>query len=186
MKRFLIILLFITPVFCSAQEYSEVVPIPGKTADQLYTIAREWYALTFKSAQDVIQMEDPVKKEIIGKGYSKIEYKVKKSYAYLNMYFTLQTLFRDNRYKYSITVGDLKTDVSEPFSYSKLKDMTTVEGVTTYFKNEKLNVLTNKRMKQNIAAQNKVLVSLIDNRLQSLVDELTANLKKDTTKDNNW
>jgi len=186
MKRLLIILLFITPVFCSAQEYSEVVQIPGKTADQLYTIAREWYAITFKSAQDVIQMEDPVKKEIIGKGYSIIYYKAKKIPASLNMFFTLQTLFKDNRYKYSITVGDLKTNVSEPFSYAELKSMTTVEGVTEYYKAMKINVMTSKRMKQNVADQDKILISLIDERLQSLVNDLTANLKKDTTEDNNW
>ena len=93
MKKLLLFILLL-PVFSFAQQYSEVVEVPGKTADQLYSSAREWFAITFKSAKDVIQMEDPTNKKIIGKGLKKINYIVRGIPVVMDMFFTLNVQFK--------------------------------------------------------------------------------------------
>lgn len=71
MKKILCILLFL-PLFLSAQDYSEIIEVPGKSTDQLYSSAREWFALNFKSATDVLKMDDPISGKLIGKCSSHI------------------------------------------------------------------------------------------------------------------
>src|SRR5687768_10177439 len=48
--------------------FSEVVKIENATKDELFTRAREWFAKTFVSAQNVLQMDDRVSGKLIGKG----------------------------------------------------------------------------------------------------------------------
>ena len=52
MKKLIAVLLFL-PLCSFAQQYSEVIEISNKTSDQLYSTAKEWFALTFKSSNDV-------------------------------------------------------------------------------------------------------------------------------------
>lgn len=61
------IVLFL-PFISNAQQYTEVVNANGKSSDQLYSTAREWFAESFKSANNVLQMDDPVAGKLIGKG----------------------------------------------------------------------------------------------------------------------
>ena len=49
-------------------KYSEVVSIDGNTAGQLYGKAKLWFAAAFKSAQDVIQLDDKENGNLLGKG----------------------------------------------------------------------------------------------------------------------
>lgn len=46
MKKLFLLFAFL-PFFSFAQEYTEVVEMPGETADQLYSNAREWFAKSF-------------------------------------------------------------------------------------------------------------------------------------------
>ena len=81
MKYLLFLILPITPLnFIHAQdgaltrnadgifEYQEVIEVSGN-ADQLYARALNWITLNYKSAQDVIQLNDPENHKIIVKGY---------------------------------------------------------------------------------------------------------------------
>ena len=106
------------PLFSFAQEYSEVIEVPGKTADQLYSSAREWFAITFKSATDVLKMDDPVSGKLIGKGSSHIS----ESYVTdglikvpikLDWYpsFTIGISIKDGKYKCDITEIIIKSNV---------------------------------------------------------------------------
>ncbi|HZK94376.1 MAG TPA: DUF4468 domain-containing protein [Prolixibacteraceae bacterium] len=105
MRKLLLVLLF-SPLLSFAQEYSEVVEVPGKSVDQLYSSAREWFALTFKSATDVLKMDDPIAGKLIGKGSSHIS----ESYVTdglikvpikLDWYpsYTISIAIKDGRYK---------------------------------------------------------------------------------------
>lgn len=68
-KIFMIAVLVLTCLQTRAQEplkHSEVISAEGKSAKQLYKDVKKWFALTFVSAQDVIQYDDG-DNEITGK-----------------------------------------------------------------------------------------------------------------------
>ncbi|MDP2887410.1 MAG: DUF4468 domain-containing protein [Bacteroidota bacterium] len=67
MKKLILLLAFL-PFFCFAQEYVEVVEMPGKTAGQLYSAAREWFARSFISENNPLLMDDLISGKIIAKG----------------------------------------------------------------------------------------------------------------------
>src|SRR5665647_1743863 len=82
MKNLILITLLLIPCFSFAQEvqlpinpktqkieYTDLVKVDSTlTSDELYTRARSWFATAFKSANNVIQMEDKSSGIIIGKG----------------------------------------------------------------------------------------------------------------------
>jgi len=93
-----------------AQEHTVIIEVPNKKAHQLYTSAREWFALTFKSANDVIQMQDSVAGKIIGKGsaaastdFINLESNKKPVVLSYNIDFTVAIAIKDNKFKASIT-----------------------------------------------------------------------------------
>lgn len=64
------------------------------TKNELYSKTKEWFAKSFKSANDVIQMDDKEAGIIIGKG----NFSDRKSCGIIN--FTLKVQVKDGRYKY--------------------------------------------------------------------------------------
>lgn len=83
--------------------YTEVVTLEnnGATQEQLYSIAREWFATTYNSANDVLQMDDKELGKLIGKGGLPII-----TTAYLTdsqVEFTISVFVKEGRYKYIIT-----------------------------------------------------------------------------------
>lgn len=120
MKKLFLLFAFL-PFFSFAQVYSEVVEIPEKKAGQLYSMAREWFAKSFISADNALLMDDVVSGKIIAKGSVHIsEDKVEHDW-YAN--FTIKVEFKDGRYKSEISDISITRDVSE--------DST---GITTAFK----------------------------------------------------
>jgi hypothetical protein len=86
--------------------YTEVVEIPNVTKDVLYSRGYEWFAKTFKSAQDVIQMQDKERGKLIGRGMlGDINVKVSMGTYLLRGYikFTISLYFKDGKYKFEIT-----------------------------------------------------------------------------------
>lgn len=79
--------------------FTEIVPAEGKTADQLYTQAKLAITDMFKSAKDVIQLDDKENGMLIVKGITAFTYggALSKSDAYIN--FTLNIATKDGRYK---------------------------------------------------------------------------------------
>lgn len=105
MKKLLFIFAFF-PLFVFSQDYSEVIKVPGKTSSQLYGSAREWFAESFKSANDVLQLEDQINGKLIGKGSTPISVKYKSSFntipIILHATFTIKISVKDSVYKYEI------------------------------------------------------------------------------------
>ncbi len=204
MKNLFITLFILIPGLLVAQEYSEVVEVPGKNVDELYTTAREWFAVTYKSANDVLQMDDPVAGVIIGKGAMHVteSYVAGKGlYAApikLDWYpsFTLKVAIREGRYKYDITNINVSAavasfgNVENPFEmYLDKKD---------YFKNgsDAKWVIANppegmkvgKAMAKNLAQANAATYNLIvktQNELDLLIKDLKETMQNKTS-DENW
>ncbi len=80
--------------------YKEVVSVDStKDAKTLYLKAKEWIATKFKSAQDVIQMDNEktiVIKSFIRKGHNTMVKNPQK-------WFTLKIDFKDGRYRYNLS-----------------------------------------------------------------------------------
>jgi len=129
MKKLLLILFFL-PLISFAQEYSEVIKVPGKMANQLYVSGREWFAEYFKSANSVLQMDDPVAGKLIGKGTMKIALPYKSIVMtvpiVLSTSFTVKISVRDSIYKYEI--GSIFIDSGGPHSIDEYKNASTFDG----------------------------------------------------------
>jgi hypothetical protein len=85
--------------------YQQVVLVTGASADELYARAREWVALTFEDAHQVLQLEDPQRHLLLGSGYTSLLTRRKngtvKTTAPLWFSFRLET--RAGRYRLECT-----------------------------------------------------------------------------------
>lgn len=105
MKKILTIVALCVGTLTMAQppKFQEVVEVKDATASQLYSRAKEWFADSFKSAKDVIQLEDVANFKVIGKGNTGEYYSYKSvvvAYALAN--FTVKIECKKGRYRYTV------------------------------------------------------------------------------------
>lgn len=91
--------------------FNEVIQVDSITKDLLYYNAKVFFAEVFKSANDVIQMDDKENGVLIGKGFTNVYAKAvfrDGLIIYLDftgtvqMWYTIKIQCKDNRYKYDI------------------------------------------------------------------------------------
>ncbi len=184
----LLILLFFLPLISFSQDYTEVVEVPGKTAGQLYSAAREWFAKSFISADNALLMDDRVSGKIIAKGSILILESFGSSDRYSN--FTIKVSFKDGRYKTDITDISLTNEAPEgsPVTTTPFK---TFLDKKEYYKNHgdpdwiinnapagvKIGKLAAKAAAQpNQATYN--LICKIESEMQDLLSKLQEEIKK--------
>jgi len=92
--------------------YSEVVQVDSSSKIDLYKKAKKWFVTTYKSAKEVIQLDDPENGEIIGKGNFKVSYYSREPF----ISHTISISVKDGRYKYSITDLTYSDNQNEKFS----------------------------------------------------------------------
>jgi len=80
--------------------FTQVMSEEGKTKDQLFNSSKEWIALTYKSANNVIQSADKENGTIIVKGSIRI---VSGLLVDGNIMHTLILNFKDNKIKFTVT-----------------------------------------------------------------------------------
>lgn len=83
--------------------FSIVESLDGRTADQLYAQAKLAVAEMFKSAQNVIQLDDPTNKIIIAKGNYKIDESNALTKCVTYVSFMMKIACKDGRYKVDLT-----------------------------------------------------------------------------------
>lgn len=79
--------------------YTEVVEVQNVDKKELYSRAKKWIVLKYKSANDVIQLDDKEDGTIIGKGNFNIKYYSRNP----KIEHTIQIETKDGRFKYSIS-----------------------------------------------------------------------------------
>lgn len=178
MKKLLLLVFALLPSLLFAKDYTEVVEVQGKTADQLYSSAREWFADTFNSANDVLQMDDPVAGKLIGKGFFNIVVTAKTGFGstpiILPVTFTMKVFVKDSVYKYE--VGNIFIGKSTPFSLDDFEKASTPEGAkqtivqTAGMKNPSEKMI--KRTADYNAAIYKKACAQIENTIASLKVEM--------------
>jgi len=179
--RKLFILLFLFPILCFSQTidntkynidgsilcdivplkdgkafYSNVVNVENTTKDNLYSHAKIWFADTFKSAQNVIQLDDINAGKIIGKGSVLLT----NNNEYLK--FTLAINVKDGRYKYEI--------------YDLF--MLTFKGMIPTMKEELFEKYFEKCDCKK--KKNNTMLTVINNNLNALINTLEVEMRKAT------
>ena len=102
-------LLDILPLENGNVVYTEVVKVDSVNKKELYNRAKKWVVLKYKSANDVIQLDNKEDGIIIGKGNFGIRYYSRKP----TIEHTLQIESRDGRYKFMISnfiYSDIQND----------------------------------------------------------------------------
>lgn len=83
-------------------EYTNVVQVNDVDQNELFSRAKEWFAISFKSAQNVLQMDDRTAGKLIGKGlisaYGVVMNKPVDA-GYID--FIVEIQVKDGRFKYS-------------------------------------------------------------------------------------
>ncbi len=82
--------------------YSEIIPLDSLMKNQLYLNSKQFFVNAFKSANDVIQMDDKDAGIIVGKGFTDIYSKMLGSSYPVKMWYTIKIRSNDGRYKYEI------------------------------------------------------------------------------------
>jgi hypothetical protein len=85
----------IYPVVNGEIVYMSVVNVDSTKSNELYVRANEWFVNTFKSAKDVIQLNDKEAGKIIGKGFF--------STGLFTIHFTIEIQTKDGKYKYAFS-----------------------------------------------------------------------------------
>jgi hypothetical protein len=186
MKKILFIIVFF-PFITFAQEYTEVVEVPGKTAGQLYSAAREWFAKSFISENNPLLMDDLISGKIIAKGSIQISDSTKSVDWYPN--FTIIVSFKDGRYKTEITDISITTGVSE-FSPGTTKTFKEYFDKKEYYKtsgdpewrfnNPPGGVRIGKAAARTLARPNQAIYDLIsktESEMKDLLSKLNQEVK---------
>ncbi len=79
-------------------EYQGIITVDDKTKDELHESAKEWIVLNFRSANDVIQLDDQENGQLIAKGY----YGIMMMGMERQIYHTLRLESRDGRFRYTV------------------------------------------------------------------------------------
>lgn len=181
MKKLLYFLIFI-PVIAFAQQKEEVVNLTGKSAEEMYSKAKEWFALSNNPGNVTIQVDDPSEQRIIGKGVKNIVFSMQKAPSFIDVYYALSVQFKDGRYKYLLDVNSIKNEEGYVMSYDDFKLLTTKEGWYAYC--HKTGIKPQSRSKAEIATVMDVY-SLMNKNIDNIIADLTSYLKSDQ-KEINW
>ena len=94
--------------------YSGVVNVDSINSKELYVRAHEWFANTFKSAKDVIQLDDKEAGEIVGKG----GFEVHENVMIVHVEFTAKIETKNEKYKYVFSNFSYKDYLLEEITFN--------------------------------------------------------------------
>jgi hypothetical protein len=82
--------------------FNEVIQVDSIMQNQLYLNSKQFFIDAFKSAKDVIQMDDKDAGIIIGKAFIDVNAKMLGAYYPVKMWFTIKIQSKEGRFKYEI------------------------------------------------------------------------------------
>jgi hypothetical protein len=189
MKTIILVITLACAALAKAQEpisFVEVVEVENMTANQLYTLANEWFALIFNDANKVIQMNDPESKQIIAKGNTESTLEFGRLKLASITYFTIKCQFKDGRYRYEFM--QISTKLISGNEYTTLEEWklkSTYDGMMEYYKTNSINpnMIGKKGIEKN-AADCKHNYETIVTDIQLIATDLKNYLTK--IKQDNW
>lgn len=183
MKKFVTLILVLITINAKlfGQEplsYSEVVQVNDVLKNELFNRAKLWFATTYNSANDVLQIENKEEGELIGKAILKYEPNILSGSEQLkgNIRYTIKIYVKDGRYKYEIT--DFTHD-----PYGNMYGKKSMGLITTDMENPNPLPLSkgwSNRVWNDIKSQIDIpIVGIIDNLKKEMI-------KKTESKNNDW
>lgn len=168
--------------------YSEVVKMDSVKKEELYLRANQWFAKSYKSANNVIQLNDKQAGQIIGKGVEKVDTKYNDVYGTTNLHYTITISLKDGRYKY---------DISQLYYHPSLNISIPIEEtIMTYDEHKAKTMKQAKEMKAAWAISDKQIslgyhYNLIMNRnsdtqIKQLIGSLKTGLKTPSVNSSEW
>jgi hypothetical protein len=109
--------------------FNEVVKVDSASKEQLYFRTKEYFANTFKSAKDVIQLDDKESGTMIGKAWTAIYIRVMGNPVHVRMWYSLKIQCKEGRYKAEIYDVSYQGDTGPPGYPNEMFDR------KSYFKN---------------------------------------------------
>lgn len=113
-KLSVLVLIFLTSLISSQQltdtgkGYSEVIEV-GLKKDVIYQKLKEWISLTYKSANDVVQLD--TKTKLITKGNTVFDYVSGEYNVKYRISITMVFAIKDNKYKIDFNPTEIKADI---------------------------------------------------------------------------
>ncbi|MCU7547790.1 DUF4468 domain-containing protein [Chitinophagaceae bacterium LB-8] len=156
--------------------YSEVVQVDSTSATDLYQRAKRFFVDAYKSANDVIQMDDEKNGEVTGKGNFKVFFDrgALISGVSTSVKHTISIYVKDGRYKYEIK--DLSVNYYE--SGSRIG----TSYISGHEVNSPLEGFAKSKMKMH-----KRYIEAVDAEIRATINLLkAAMLKKPETKKSDW
>lgn len=99
-----------------------VVEVPNVSKDELYTRARHWVAQSYRSANDVIKMDDKASGSIVLKAFTDIPVGTGIGATSVKMWYTLSIYQKDGKFKYTTEVDEYQNDQLQRWpAYDQLK-----------------------------------------------------------------
>ncbi len=157
-----------------ALTYSKIISTDSVGKAKLFSIINEWFATTYNSANDVIQMTDKEEGVIIGSGsmsysYGKMAYQCYEGF----IKYTIKVYIKDNRYKVELTnfIHSVKQGNSSLCSLGTITNSEefTTTGMSKNYHNTTWNDI-------------KIKVEQYSTQLIDSLDKKTKNIKSDNDK----
>ena len=101
--------------------FKRVYEVPNTPKSELYARAKIWTAINFRSAKNVIQLDDEDKTSLIIKGVQE---------GVNNLWFTIQFTFKDNKYR--VIISQFWIERLEVTNYSLVTGLST-KGFVKYY-----------------------------------------------------
>jgi len=89
--------------------YQGIIEVEGLDKNKLYGQLREWVAVNYKSAKDVIQMDDPRLGKIVLKGLYTYNLETMGTTFPNKVYHMITLEAKDGRFRYTIEITDVTT-----------------------------------------------------------------------------
>lgn len=182
MKTFTFLLVILFPFFAAGQPKEAIVNLANTSAIEMYNIAKEWFAVSYKPGKVTIQVDDPTGQKLIGTGVKNITYTLQKSPTFVDVSYALSLQFRDGRFKYLLYVNSIKYENGYEMSFEDFKSLTTNEGWIAYRKNTGSKPQFSNKV---LAATITDIYSLMNSNFDNIIADLTTHLKSGK-KDANW
>jgi len=190
--KYLLLLLICIPLFSFSQEYSGIVDVPGKNITQLHSSAKEWLALTFKSANSIIQLDDTTSHKVVGNGNCSVNESYYSSglveipcNRIWNIDFIILIALKDNKYK--ATISDLiindASQVGSGFTKIEPKPYSNYLDQKDFYKNESNPETAKYKNTCNISKAYLNIMDKTDAQMNLILQSLETKMK---SVDANW
>jgi len=213
MRKLILLMLLITTI-TNAQEYklgektiTGVFEVKGKTKAEIFSLINKWVSVNYKSAKNVLQMNDLESGTIIIKGINETVYKnllkemwprakYLKKYSKIEFNHLIEINIKDNRFRIIFKIIDIATEddgwlnknlMFKCINFNGIND-TNINEYIEYMEGRMKKWLINKKKRKNVASSTKPMFEELSNSLINYIKFYMQSIEKSitTSKKSDW